>query len=260
MAPPFQERLLSILDRKRHWAWPWFAEGRIPLQRLRVHFEQEWEVYVRDFPVLLARVLGRGPPAPVRRALAENLYEEQTGGLSRSAPHPDLFLRMMAGCGYEPIQFNHVRLLPESAAYRACLDRASNAEDWVTGAAVLTLFVEGSVNERQELAALQGPPPSDEERLRRAEEAVARHPLVRVHKVDPAALELTRVHQRVEAGHRRDAWAMVLGHAKTAAQEDELELALEGALRCWLGYRDAVAAACGVERPPGGAAPPPAAP
>ena len=58
-------------------------------------------MYVRDFPVLLARALGVTPPLDdVRRALAENLYEEQTGGLSRTSSHPRLFLRMMEGLGF----------------------------------------------------------------------------------------------------------------------------------------------------------------
>ena len=45
---------------------------------------------VDDFPVLLARVLGQGPPHTVRSALAENIYEEQTGKLSLGVPHPEL--------------------------------------------------------------------------------------------------------------------------------------------------------------------------
>ena len=37
--------------------------------------------YVRDFPVLIAAALAQVPPlGDVRGALAENLYEEQTGG------------------------------------------------------------------------------------------------------------------------------------------------------------------------------------
>lgn len=247
MGQMLHERLLSVLDKKTHWAWPRFAEGQVPLDRLKIHFEQEWEVYVRDFPVLLARVLGLGPPAKVRRSLAENLYEEQTGGLSGSAPHPELFLRMMAGCGYEPISFNNVQLLPEAAAYRAFLNRMTWATDWVIGAAVLTLFVEGSANERQDLAARQAPPLPESEVARQLEEAVARHPLVRVHKVAPSALELVRVHRRVEGGHRQAAWEMVLANT-TLAQEDAVSFALDEALRHWLHYRDAVAAACGLTR------------
>src|SRR6476469_153415 len=104
-----QERLLGILEKKDHWAWPSFAEGLIPLPRLLPHFQQEWEVCVRDFPVLLARVLGHGPPEEVRAALARNIYEEQTGGLSGSPSHPELFLRMMEGAGYGRAAFQRVQ-------------------------------------------------------------------------------------------------------------------------------------------------------
>src|SRR6266852_294680 len=129
-----QEQLLGILERKNHWAWPWFAEGRVPLPRLLPHFQQEWEVYVRDFPILLARVLGHGPPLKVRMALAENIYEEQTGGISRTAPHPELFLRMMEGCGFSRSDFQSVSRLAAATAYRTFLDRVSREEPWVVGA------------------------------------------------------------------------------------------------------------------------------
>ena len=147
-----QERLLQILERKNHWAWPWFAEGRVPLPRLLPHFQQEWEVYVRDFPQLLARVLGhRETPQEVRAMLAANIYEEQTGGISGTTSHPELFLRMMEGCGLDRASFAEVELLPGARAYRDALDEWSAADRWVIGAAVLTIFVEGSVNERREL-------------------------------------------------------------------------------------------------------------
>src|SRR2546423_10924291 len=107
-----QERLLQILEKKNHWAWPWFAEGRVPLPRLLPHFQQEWEVYVRDFPIFLARILGHRPPAAVAADLAANIYEEQTGGISRSASHPGLVLRMMAGCGYSRGEFVSVAQMP----------------------------------------------------------------------------------------------------------------------------------------------------
>ena len=238
-----QERLLGILDRKHHWAWPRFAEGKVPLPRLLPHFQQEWEVYVRDFPVLLARVLGHGPPARVRAMLAANIYEEQTGGISQSAPHPDLFLQMMEGCRFSRAQFESVHLLPASAAYREHLDRTSRDEPWVIGAAVLTLFVEGSVNERRELAALSGPAAGPEE----IEAGLARHPLVRFHGVDPKALTLVRVHKLVEGGHRSDAWEGVLDYVRPD-QVESLVAAVQRSLDLWLAYRDGIAGACGIER------------
>jgi pyrroloquinoline quinone (PQQ) biosynthesis protein C len=236
-----QERLLQILDRKNHWAWPHFAEGRIPLDRLKPHFQQEWEVYVRDFPIVLARVLGHRPPAEVAGMLAANIYEEQTGGISGAASHPELFLKMMEGCGYSRAEFAHVQLLPAARAYRNFLDEVSWGTPWVVGAAVLTIFVEGSVNERRELT--EKAPESDAE----IEAHIRNHPLVRIHKVDPKFLELQRVHKKVEGGHRLDAWKMVLDNTPKDLEERVVE-AVETALQRWLAYRDDVVQACGVTR------------
>jgi pyrroloquinoline quinone (PQQ) biosynthesis protein C len=237
-----QERLLQILDRKDHWAWPWFAQGRVPLLRLLPHFQQEWEVYVRDFPILLARVLGHRPPANVAEALATNIYEEQTGGISGSAAHPELFLRMMEGCGFSRADFAQVKLSPAARAYRDFLDKTSWGTPWVIGAAVLTIFVEGSANERKELSEADAPQTDAQ-----IAESILRHPLVRLHGLDPRFLELQRVHKKVEGGHRHDAWDGVLGNTAPAEQE-AVAAALEEALRLWLAYRDEVVAACGVSR------------
>jgi pyrroloquinoline quinone (PQQ) biosynthesis protein C len=237
-----QERLLQILDRKDHWAWPWFAQGRVPLPRLLPHFQQEWEVYVRDFPILLARVLGHRPPANVAEALATNIYEEQTGGISGSAAHPELFLRMMEGCGFSRAQFENVTLQPAARAYRDFLDQVSWGKPWVTGAAIMTIFVEGSAKERQELAEADAAPTDAQ-----IQEAIKKHPLVRLHGVEPRFLELQRVHKKIEGGHRHDAWDGVLGNT-APDQEDAVAAAVEKALCLWLSYRDEVAAACGIGR------------
>ncbi len=241
-ADEVREKLLTVMDRKHHWAWPYFAEGKVPLPRLLAHFQQEWEVYVRDFPVFLARILGQGPPDPVRSALASNLYEEQTGGISGTSAHPEMFLKMMEGCRFEAAAFEGVALPPAAKQYRDFLDRVSWNKPWVVGAAVLTLFVEGSAREREELQA----PPSDitPEEL---EAVVARHPLVRFHEVDPSWMDLVRAHQLVEGGHRRDAWEMVLENASNETNSLVLQ-AMEDALGHWLVYRDEVAAACGLSR------------
>ena len=237
-----QERLLGILERKNHWAWPWFADGRVPLQSLLPHFQQEWAVYVRDFPQLLARVMGHSnTPQDVRAMLAANIYEEQTGGISGTTSHPELFLRMMEGCGFSRSDFGEVELLPAAHRYRMFLDEISGLDHWVLGAAVLTIFVEGSVNERREMEKTG--PDSDSE----IEAAIRQHPLVRVHGLDPKFLELQRVHKKVEGGHRLDAWKMVLGHTP-ATLTDRVVETVERALERWLAYRDDVAEACGIAR------------
>ena len=108
--PRFLDSLLRIMDGKDHWAWKYFTEGRLSKAQLKIHFQQEYAVYVRDFPVLLSRIHGKNPPAPVRRMLAENIYEEDTGGLSLGTSHPQLFLTMMKGLGFTQKDFERIRL------------------------------------------------------------------------------------------------------------------------------------------------------
>ena len=233
-----REHLLAVMDRKDHRAWPRFTRPGLSRAALAVHFRHEYQVYVRDFPVLLARVLGQGPPDDVRRALAENIFEEQTGKLSFGVAHPELFLEMMDGLG---IPRDTVQAGPplelEALAYRALLDRRSLAAPWIVGAAVLTIFVEGSVHERAEMSGERALPP--------VEEAILAHPMVRFYGCPPEKLRLPRAHRAVEAGHRRDAWDMVLGHAE-ASTEEAIAGAMEEALGAWLAYRDGVARAMGI--------------
>lgn len=239
----FLECLLGVMDRKRHWAWPHFGNGSISRRQFKVHFQQEYEVYVRDFPVLLARVHGMSPPRPVRTLLAENIYEEETGGLSFGRSHPELFLEMMQAMGFRKTDFEHVRLLPASRRYRAWLDRLTAQPDWLPGAAVLTVFVEGSVHDRREILH---PPPAKTKAA--VERTVRNHVLVKHYGLDPAAMNLVRAHQKVEGGHRRDAYEIVLTYARTPAQRRAVLGHLETALGHWLAYRDGVAHACGLTR------------
>ncbi|MFT3767447.1 MAG: iron-containing redox enzyme family protein [Minicystis sp.] len=236
-----RERLLAVMDRKDHWAWPHLTRPGLSRQQLAVHFRHELQVYVRDFPVLLARVLGQGPPDDVRHALAENIFEEQTGKLSFGVAHPELFLEMMDGLGIarEGILAKDPPLVPEALAYRALLDRRSMDRPWIVGAAVLTIFVEGSVHERAELAGTRALPP--------IEEAIHAHPMVRHYGCPPEKMRLPRAHRAVEGGHRRDAWQMVLGHADGATAPMIID-AVEEAHAAWLAYRDGVARAMGLDR------------
>src|SRR3989442_13243920 len=153
----------------------------------------------------------------------------------------ELFLRMMEGWGFTGSDSDEVELLPAAKRYRTFLDEMSGLDQWVIGAAVLTIFVEGSVNERRELENTS--PESDAA----IEAAIRQHPLVRIHGVDAKFLELQRVHKKVEGGHRLDAWKMVLGHTP-AALEDRVVQMVEKALERWLAFRDDVARACGIAR------------
>lgn len=235
---------LSIMQKKDHFSWHLLAGGKLTRPQLLVHYQQEQAAYVKDFPVLLGRVLGHGPPDDVRRALAANIYEEQTGGLSGADAHPALFVNMMAALGFDRAAFVAPEPLPTTAAYRAVLEHACADPEWFVGYAVMCIFVEGSAHERISLGLdpPTAPPLSDAE-------AVAVHPLVRHYGVAPQAMTLTRAHHAVEGGHRQDAWEAVVKHVTQPAQVQRATQALQTALASWLAFRDGVAAAMGVTRP-----------
>lgn len=239
--PRFLESLLRLMDGKHHWAWEHFSTGRLTKEQLKIHFQQEYVVYVRDFPVLLARIHGRNPPPPVRRMLAENIYEEDTGGLSLGKSHPELFLTMMEGLGLHAQDFERIRPLPASRIYRAWLETMAAHRHWVMGAAALTVFVEGSVKDRQEILEPSKPKSAED-----IEAVIRNHPLVRYHGLSPDCMDLIRAHQLVEAGHRHDAYDMVVNYTAPALQRSVLAC-LKKSLSLWVRYRDAVAKACGLK-------------
>jgi pyrroloquinoline-quinone synthase len=232
------------MDRKHHWAYPALTRPGLTREQLLVHFRHEYLVYVRDFPVLLARALGVTPAlGDVRAALAKNLYEEQTGGLSRTDAHPALFLRLMGGLGFGADLFaeEDAWMHPAARRYRDLLRERSCAPPWQAAVALLTVFVEGSVNERAELARTY---------VRRSgEEAVREHPLAKFYGCPPEAMVLTRAHAMVEGGHREDAWSMVLEHTPDGSDvAGSVVDTCEQALAAWQAYRDGVAERMGLRR------------
>lgn len=241
----FRNQLLGVMDQKDHWAWVRFAIGALSKPQLKIHFQQEFAVYIRDFPVFLARIHGQNPPMEVRCMLAQNIFEEDTGQLSLGTSHPELFLTMMKGLGFRNGNFERIALLPTSRRYRAWLDRISVNPDWILGAAVLTIFVEGSLHDRQELVK-----PTKAKTSREIEAHIRHHPLVRYHGLSPAHMDLSRAHQLVENGHRHDAYDMVVNYAKDRKRQIEVLATLNKTLALWLQYRDGIARACGLQPQP----------
>lgn len=232
----FKEALLQIMERKQHWAWPLFGAGRVPRARLHIHLEQEYETYVRDFPILIGRAFVQCPVPAARRELAENLYEEETGGLVAGRPHPELFLEYPRGLGMDMERFESIELLPKARAYRATLDDMTQHRGWEVAAAVATIFVEGTAYERGEL---------DPTAKRRPVPPLEEHPLVKHYGLPLEHLALTKAHRQVEGQHRAAAWRAILNHTQPS-EYDNVRRCMEQVLAAWLRYRDAVAEACGL--------------
>lgn len=233
------------MDQKDHWGWKILTGPAINKDQLLVHFQQEYEVYVRDFPLLLSRVLGRMDPNAkiLKREFAENIYEEQTGGLSKSVSrnlsHPDLFLKMMGGLKYQTKEFEKIRLLPTSLAYRSYLDLVTLTKDWRIGAAVMTLFVEGSIDDRARLKQGYRPTTSLQQKLKN-------HSLHKFHGLKLTDMDLVRAHHMVEGSHRKSAWETTL-HFIPKHLENEVVEAMLNALDLWQLFRDGVCIEMNIE-------------
>lgn len=226
------------MERKTHWAWPAFTGGLVPADKLHIHLEQEWEVYVRDFPIMVGRAYVQCPIAEVRRELAENLYEEETGGLAAGKPHPELFLMYPRGLGMDLERFSHVELLPAARAYRGLLDDATMNRGWAVAASIATIFIEGTAYERHEL---------DESAPPRPQPPLEEHPLVKHYGLPVECLALTKAHRSVEGEHRKAAWRVMLDHVPERDRAGVMR-AMRQAVDAWRAYRDEVAKACGVTR------------
>ncbi|MBB3063224.1 iron-containing redox enzyme family protein [Microbulbifer rhizosphaerae] len=242
----FREGLLRVMERKVHWACPAFAGGLVLKERLHIHLEQEYAVYVRDLPVMIGRAYVQCPVAKVRQELAEDLYEEETGGLSGGRPHPELFLQYPRGLGMNLDRFRRVKLLPKAAEFRALLDEAVSGHGWEVAAAVTTIFIQGTQYERGELEP--GAP-------RRPQLPLSQHPLVKHYGLPIENLVLARVHRQVERGHRKVAWHLMLDFVEEGARPRVLQW-MGKVLHGWQAYRDEVAEACGLVKSDGGAANP----
>lgn len=235
----FQEALLQIMEQKVHWAWPLFSNGSVAKDKLHIHLENEYGVYVRDFPVLVARAYVQCPIPAVRRELIENVYEEETGKIAAGRPHPELFLLYPAGLGMDVSRFAEPELLKPARAYRALLDDFTQNHGWEVAAAVSTLFLEGTPFERGEL---------DSSAPKRPVPPLPEHPLVKHYGLALEDLALTRAHRKVEGEHRGAAWRILLDHIGPQRRAPVVGR-MRDTLEAWLRYRDAVALACGLSKP-----------
>jgi len=101
----------------------------------------------------------------------------------------------------------------------------------------VTIFVEGSSDERSALELKEQKPPTPLEE----------HPLVKYYGLPVARLALTKAHRQVEGSHRAAAWDAILNHVLPMRRGAVVRTMTE-ALDLWSAYRDAVAETCGLTR------------
>ncbi|WP_237061690.1 iron-containing redox enzyme family protein [Microbulbifer zhoushanensis] len=232
----FRDSLLRVMERKVHWSDPAVEHGQLPPDRLHILLEQEYATWVRDYGIFLGRAYAQCPLPKVRRELAESLYEEETGKISGSGPHAELFLEIPRGLGMNVDRFRHPQLLPQAAAYRAVLDEATGEKGWAVASAVTTLFLEGSRHERWVIEPGQEKPPVPRPH---------HHPLVKHYGLPVGCLALERAQRAVNSAHRKAAWHLMLDFVDERERPAVLTW-MGHVLHAWIHYRDELAGQCGL--------------
>ena len=83
--------------------------------------------------------------AAERLKLAESLYEEETGKISGSAPHPELFIRLETGLGMKREELTEATPLPSTASLIDWFELSTKDRSFAEGVAAINVAAEGQV-------------------------------------------------------------------------------------------------------------------
>jgi pyrroloquinoline-quinone synthase len=128
----------------RHPLWLKIAEGRLARDKLPI-FAAQFFLQVREFPRAVSALHSRCYDPVERVKLAESLYEEETGQISGSAPHPELFIRLGLGLGMAREEMAEARPMPSTAALIDWFELSTKDRSFAEGIAAINVAAEGQV-------------------------------------------------------------------------------------------------------------------
>lgn len=149
--PPqaFVQDLLTRIEARRtfggHPLWHAIADGRLSRDQLKL-FAVQFFLQVREFPRAVSAMHANCPFPEARMALAESVYEEETGRLSGcNLPHPELFIRFGEAVGLRRAEMVEGRPLPATRALIDWFELSTKQRSFIEGAAAINLAAEGQV-------------------------------------------------------------------------------------------------------------------
>ena len=204
------------------------SSGRASRKQVECYLAQHY-IFKREFPRFLAGIIAKCPVVDIRRELATNLYEEETGLLSKSAPHPELWLRMCASVGFDEQRLRNATPLAGTAAILDWLETATVKLSWIEGAAAVNIGLEALSPDV--LENLKRNPPG--------EFWLVRH----YGKGTVPDTEFSRVHRELEEGHGEVGYTLLSAHAQTANDRQRAIAAIDRTIDAWKVFNDSMAAA-----------------
>jgi pyrroloquinoline-quinone synthase len=145
---PFVRELFAMVNERRsfgrHPLWMKIAAGRFPRNKMPT-FAAQFFLQVREFPRALSALHSRCYNPAERLKLAESLYEEETGKISGSEPHPELFIRLGLGLGMRREELTEAIALPSTAALIDWFELSTKDRSFAEGVAAINVAAEGQV-------------------------------------------------------------------------------------------------------------------
>jgi pyrroloquinoline-quinone synthase len=144
----FVRELFSMVHERRsfgrHPIWLKIADGKVSRTGMRT-FAAQFFLQVREFPRAVSALHSRCYDPGERLKLAESLYEEETGRISGSAPHPELFIRIGTGLGMKRDEITEARPLPSTAALIDWFELSTKDRSFAEGIGAINVAAEGQV-------------------------------------------------------------------------------------------------------------------
>jgi pyrroloquinoline-quinone synthase len=109
-----------VSNRRAFWDHPWvqqFRRAELTKEQIRHWIEQQFYVTGRVHD-LIGPLYVNCEDAEARTHILDNLIEEETGRMSKSAPHPELYIRLGCALGSTRETMCNVYPLPETLALR----------------------------------------------------------------------------------------------------------------------------------------------
>jgi len=206
----------------RHPLWLDIADGKLSRPQLKV-FAGQFFLQVREFPRAISAMHANCPFPEERRALAESVYEEETGRISGcNQPHPEIFLRFGEAVGLARSEMTDGRPLPATRALIDWFELSTKQRSFIEAAAAMNLAAEGQV------CGAFGP------MARRLQEKYG---------LSREAVEFWDVHELADAEHSAVGDNIVVRHATDAATQARVRDALQHSLDAWWQFFDGIRAA-----------------
>jgi len=206
----------------RHPLWLDIANGKLSREQLQL-FAVQFFLQVREFPRAVSAMHANCPFPQERMALAESIYEEETGRISGcNRPHPEVFLRFGEAVGLSRAEMIDGRPLPATRSLLDWFELSTKQRSFIEAAAAMNLAAEGQV------VGAFGP------MARRLQENYG---------LSREAVAFWDVHELADAEHSAVGDNIVVRHAVDAATQARVRDALHHSLDAWWQFFDGIQAA-----------------